>query len=59
MLRLILLIGEFGQLTPAEVTDEEWQSELFDLRDQLIRCCRQVDPNSVDETLEHEQKIEY
>jgi hypothetical protein len=59
LLRLILLIGEFGQLTPPEVTTEEWQSELFDLRNQLIRCCRQVDPNSVDEALEHEQQIEY
>ncbi len=59
LLRLILLIGEFGQLTPPDVTDELWQSELFGLRDQLVRCCRAVDPNSVDETLEHEQKIEY
>ena len=46
-------------LTLPEVSDEEWQTELYGLRDRLVRCCHQVDPNSVDEVLEHEQKIEY
>jgi superfamily II DNA/RNA helicase len=54
LLRLVLLIGEFAQLNPVEVTREQWQGELFSLRDRLIKTCRDVDPSSVDSALQSE-----
>ncbi len=52
LLRLILLLKEFGQLTPPEVDPQAWQEELRDLADRLTASCRQVDPSSTDKALE-------
>ena len=35
LLRLILLCGEFAQVTPPDTTAEEWQGDLRDLADRL------------------------
>jgi hypothetical protein len=51
-LRLILLIAEFMQLTPPNVTEEEWRGELGDISAKLTESCRQVDPDSTDKVLE-------
>ena len=51
-LRLILLIAEFMQLSPPEVTQEEWRGELGDIAATLTESCRQVDPDSTDKALE-------
>ncbi len=51
LLRLILLIGEFAQLTPPDISPEQWQAEILPIRDQLIAICHTVDPSSVDEVL--------
>jgi superfamily II DNA/RNA helicase len=51
-LRLILLIAEFMQLTPPEVSEEEWRGELSDISGKLTESCRQVDPDSTDKVLE-------
>jgi hypothetical protein len=52
LLRLLLLIGEFRQICPPDITDEAWQAELTDLTSRLAECCRRVDPTSTDKALE-------
>jgi hypothetical protein len=52
LLRLILLLGEFRQIAPAEVPPEEWQAELDEISQQLVRSCAAVDPTSTEHTLE-------
>ncbi|MBY0526669.1 MAG: DEAD/DEAH box helicase [Gemmataceae bacterium] len=51
-LRLILLCGEFAQVTPADVSAEDWQAEMKDIADRLTASCREVDPASTDEVVE-------
>jgi superfamily II DNA/RNA helicase len=52
LLRLILLCGEFVQVTPPDTTAEEWRADLRDLADRLTASCRAVDPTSTDEMIE-------
>jgi hypothetical protein len=52
LLRLILLCGEFAQVTPPETTQADWQADLKDLADQLTASCRAVDPASTDEMIQ-------
>jgi superfamily II DNA/RNA helicase len=52
LLRLILLCGEFMQVTPPDTTAEEWRKELSEIVDQLTATCRAVDPTSTDEVIE-------
>jgi len=56
VLRLILLCGEFAQLTPPELSDNEWQAEMNDIADQLTAACRTVDPESTDKAIEAAKK---
>ncbi|MGL6197026.1 MAG: DEAD/DEAH box helicase, partial [Thermoguttaceae bacterium] len=51
LLRLILLLAEFSELTPLDVDAEEWKNELAALGAALLECCRKVDPASTDETI--------
>lgn len=53
LLRLILLCGEFVQVTPPDVEASSWQRDLRELAEELIAACRAVDPASTDETIEH------
>jgi superfamily II DNA/RNA helicase len=52
LLRLILLCGEFAQVTPADTSETAWRDELRSLADQLTDSCRAVDPTSTDEVIE-------
>jgi superfamily II DNA/RNA helicase len=52
VLRLILLLEEFMQITPDGITTEQWQAELRSLGDRLTESCRQVDPTSTEETIQ-------
>ena len=52
LLRLILLLGEFAQVTPPEADPTAWQAELRELADQLTASCREVDPASTDMMIE-------
>ena len=52
LLRLVLLIEEFAQLTPPDLTPETWVSELMDIKDRLVASCRSVDPTSTEKTLQ-------
>ena len=51
-LRLILLCGEFAQLLP-RCRPRGMASELRDISDRLTASCREVDPASTDEIMEH------
>jgi len=55
LLRLILLCGEFGQLCPADISPQDWQTEMKDIADRLTASCRAVDPTSTDEMIERAQ----
>jgi hypothetical protein len=52
LLRLILLCGEFAQVTPPDTTQQDWQADLRDLMDRLTASCREVDPTSTDQMIE-------
>ncbi|HVS34694.1 MAG TPA: DEAD/DEAH box helicase [Gemmataceae bacterium] len=52
LLRLILLLGEFVQITPPETDAAAWQAELRELADRLTASCRDVDPASTDLMIE-------
>ncbi|MDO5554232.1 MAG: DEAD/DEAH box helicase [Planctomycetia bacterium] len=55
LLRLILLLEEFRDMTPVETTRLEWETDLTELGEMLIQCCRKVDPTSTEETLKTAQ----
>lgn len=52
LLRMILLLAEFAQLTPPDSTEEEWRGELEGISRMLTEVCRRVDPSSTDKVLE-------
>jgi hypothetical protein len=52
LLRLILLLGEFAQVTPADADPEAWRAELRGIADQLTESCRAIDPASTDEVIQ-------
>lgn len=52
LLRLILLLGEFQQLCPAELNSEEWAMRLDGLISTLTATCREVDPTSTEKVVE-------
>jgi hypothetical protein len=58
VLRLILLLGEFSQLTPPRVDPIAWRDELRLLAIRLTESCRAVDPNSTDSALQHAADID-
>jgi superfamily II DNA/RNA helicase len=51
LLRLILLIEEFEQLTPPGISESDWKTELKAIGDRLTDICRAVDPTSTEETI--------
>jgi hypothetical protein len=51
LLRLILLLEEFEQLTPPGVEPAAWKAELKEIADKLTETCRAVDPTSTEETI--------
>ncbi|MFV2065744.1 MAG: DEAD/DEAH box helicase [Pirellulales bacterium] len=51
LLRLVLLLGELGQLTPPDTTADAWQMELDDIAHRLTESCRAVDATSTDKAL--------
>jgi hypothetical protein len=52
LLRLILLCGEFAQITPPGTTSEDWLAELRGIAGILTQSCREVDPASTDMMIE-------
>jgi hypothetical protein len=58
ILRLVLLLGEFSQLTPPNLDPVAWRDELRDLATKLTESCRAVDPNSTDSALQHAADVD-
>jgi superfamily II DNA/RNA helicase len=58
LLRLILLIGEFHQVAPADTDEDEWRAELDDIADRLTTACAAVDPQSTEQVVEQVHQIE-
>ena len=56
LLRLVLLWGEFAQVTPPDLEPEVWQDTLESLRARVIEACQKVDPHSTERTLQQEDK---
>ena len=56
LLRLILLLAEFKQITPPDTTEDEWRSDLQDISERLTECCRRVDPTSTEKALEEAEE---
>ena len=55
LLKMILLCGEFSQVTPIGMDEAVWRDELRDLSEKLSECCRQIDPQSTDDMLQMSQ----
>ena len=51
VLRMILLLGEFLELTPPESDKATWKSEIGSIRTRLTECCQKIDPTSMDKML--------
>ena len=51
LLRLILLIEEFAQVTPPGVEPAQWKADLAAITDKLTETCRRVDLTSTEETI--------
>jgi superfamily II DNA/RNA helicase len=58
LLRFLLLIGEFEQLSPPEGDPLVWRAELSEMRNILTECCHHVDPTSTDQALEEAKREE-
>jgi superfamily II DNA/RNA helicase len=53
LLRLVLLLGEFAQVTPPGIDAAAWREQLRDLANRFTVCCREVDPQSTEYMLAH------
>ncbi|MBS0261948.1 MAG: DUF3516 domain-containing protein [Planctomycetes bacterium] len=53
LLRLVLLLGEFSQVTPPGIEQATWRSELKSLADRFTMCCLSVDPGTTETMLAH------
>ncbi|MGL6226319.1 MAG: DEAD/DEAH box helicase [Thermoguttaceae bacterium] len=53
LLRFILLLKELSELTPPNMSRDTWETELLQLGEMLVRCCKMVDPTSTEEMLNH------
>lgn len=51
LLRMILLLEEFAQLTPPELDTAAWRAELREIASKLTRICHAVDPTSTQQTI--------
>ena len=55
VMKMILLCGEFSQVTPIGMDEAVWRDELRDLAEKLTETCRQIDPQSTDDMLQMSQ----
>jgi superfamily II DNA/RNA helicase len=51
LLRLVLLLGEFAEVTPPGLDATVWQGELAAMADTLTASCRAVDPQSTEQAI--------
>lgn len=57
LLRLVLLIAEFTQLTPSDTTQDEWRADLEEISARIAESCRVVDPSSTEKAVEQAEKV--
>jgi hypothetical protein len=59
LLRMVLLLDEFRQVTPVGVDPVVWQAELQETADRLTACCRTVDPGWTDSMLTQQNNADF
>ena len=59
LLRMVLLLGEFRQITPPGMDSNAWHEEVRDICERLTACCRTVDPTSTDLMLAQEDETDF
>ena len=59
LLRMVLLMGEFRQITPPGLDPNAWQEEVREICERLTACCRTVDPTSTDMMLAQEDETDF
>ena len=59
LLRMVLLLDEFRQVTPVGVDPQAWQAELQETADRLTACCRSVDPSWTDSMLTQQNNSDF
>lgn len=59
LLRMVLLLGEFRQLTPVGMDPNQWQDEIREISERLTACCRTVDPTSTDLMLAQDDEADF
>ena len=52
LLRMVLLLDEFAQLTPSGLDPRDWTAELKQIQDVLTDACRSVDPASTEQMIQ-------
>jgi superfamily II DNA/RNA helicase len=56
LLRLVLLLDEFAQVTPPGLEESAWKSSLDAIGDKLTATCRAVDPQSTEQVVQQVKK---
>ena len=59
LLRMVLLLDEFRQVTPIGVDPTAWQDELGETAERLTECCRSVDPSWTDSMLAQQDNADF
>ncbi len=57
LLRMVLLVDEFAELSPPESSPEQWRDELGQMADRWEAICRAVDPASTERWLDDAQAM--
>lgn len=59
LLKMVLLLDEFRQVTPVGVDPVAWQDELRETAERLTECCRTVDPSWTDSMLAQQDDADF
>lgn len=59
LLKMVLLLDEFRQVTPVGVDPNDWQEELRETAERLTECCRSVDPSWTETMLSQQDDADF
>ncbi len=59
LLKMVLLLDEFRQVTPIGIDTNVWQEELRETAERLTSCCRTVDPSWTDSMLTQQDDSDF
>lgn len=59
LLKMVLLLDEFSQVTPVGVDPNAWQDELRETAERLTECCRAVDPSWTETMLSNQASADF